>query len=61
MSDKLEERSVDIRERQPVYPPKAEIDKEQMKRHFVRIIASTMDGQEFKFGLDNNQREESDI
>lgn len=61
ISDKLEEGSVDVRERQPMYPPEAELDKERMKRHFVRIIASTMDEQEFKFGLDNNQREESDI
>lgn len=61
MSDKLEEISVGVRERQSMYPPVADMEKEQMKRHFVRIIASTLGGQEIKFAYDKDQRDENDI
>ena len=62
MADSLEERSVDMQERQPEYPPEIETAaKEQRKRHFLRLIASTLDGHKFNFSLAKNQKDAQDL
>ncbi|OAQ22717.1 hypothetical protein K457DRAFT_1130998 [Linnemannia elongata AG-77] len=61
MADNLEERSADVQERQPIYPPVAETAKQQTKRHFLRFIASALDGERFNFNLEKNQKDAQDL
>ncbi|KAI1288932.1 hypothetical protein EDD11_009532, partial [Mortierella claussenii] len=61
MADDLEERSKDVQGRQPVYPPAAETAKQQTKRHFLRFIASALDGERFNFYHEMNQRDAQDL
>ncbi|KAK3844267.1 MAG: hypothetical protein J3R72DRAFT_505063 [Linnemannia gamsii] len=50
-----------MQERQPEYPSVVDAAKEQRKRHFLRIIASTLDGHMFNFTLAKNQKDAQDL
>ena len=60
-SDKLEQDSINVEERPPLYPPVAATDSSQARRHYVRLVASVMDGDKIRFSLDKNQKDEQDM
>jgi hypothetical protein len=60
-ADKLEQESMDVEERPPLYPPMADTDINQVKRRYVRLIASVMDGDKVLFSLDKNQKDAQDM
>ncbi|KAG0346695.1 hypothetical protein BGZ54_005125, partial [Gamsiella multidivaricata] len=43
------------------YPPVADKDASQVRRRYVRLIASVMDGDKIQFSLDKNQKDAQDI
>jgi len=55
--DKLEQESMDVEERPPLYPPVADMDAIQVKGRYVRLIASVLDGDRIQFSLDKNQKD----
>jgi len=57
----LEQEYMDVEERPPLYPPIASMDRDQVKRHYVRLIASVMDGDKIQFSLDKNQKDAQDM
>ncbi|OAQ22243.1 hypothetical protein K457DRAFT_16901 [Linnemannia elongata AG-77] len=59
--NKLEQESVDVEERQPLYPPVAATDASQARRRYVRLVASVTDGDKIQFSLDKNQKDEQDM
>ncbi|KAG0264780.1 hypothetical protein BGZ95_003528, partial [Linnemannia exigua] len=60
-TEKLEQESVDVEELTPFYPSVADMDADQAKRQYVRLIASVMDGDEIQFSLDRNQKDAQDM
>ncbi|KAG0364057.1 hypothetical protein BGX24_004792 [Mortierella sp. AD032] len=60
-NDKLEQESIYVEERPPLYPPVTDTDASQVNRRYVRLIASVMDGCKIQFSLDKNQRDAQDM
>jgi len=60
-ANKLEQDSMDVEERPPLYPSVTDTDVSQVKRHYVRLIASVMDGDKIQFSLDKNQKDAQDM
>jgi len=59
--DKLEQESIRVEERLPLYPSMTDMDESQVKQRYVRLIASAMDGDRIQFSLDQNQKDAQDI
>ncbi|KAH7055118.1 hypothetical protein BKA57DRAFT_524772 [Linnemannia elongata] len=59
--NKLEQESVDVEERQPLYLPVAATDASQARRRYVRLVASVTGGDKIQFSLDKNQKDEQDM
>jgi len=59
--DRLEQGSLDVEEQTPLYPSVADTEASQVKRRYVRLIASVMDGDEIRFSLDKNQKDAQDM
>jgi hypothetical protein len=59
--DKLEQGSLRVEEQPPLYPPVANTDASQVRRRYVRLIASIMDGDKVQFSLDKNQKDAQDM
>ncbi|KAF8934962.1 hypothetical protein BGZ47_010114 [Haplosporangium gracile] len=59
--DKLEQDSVSVKKRPPLYPPVLSRDASQVRRHYVRLSASVMDGDKIQFSLDKNQKDAQDM
>ncbi|KAF9143152.1 hypothetical protein BGX30_001180 [Mortierella sp. GBA39] len=59
--DKLEQESMHVKERSPLYPPLADTDASQARRRYVRLIASVMGGDKIQFFLDKNQKDAQDM
>ncbi|KAI1288751.1 hypothetical protein EDD11_009693 [Mortierella claussenii] len=60
-SDKLEQESIHVEEQTPLYPPVTDTDASEVKGHYVRLIASVMDGDRIRFSLDRDQKDTQDI
>ncbi|KAG0196562.1 hypothetical protein BGX33_001524 [Mortierella sp. NVP41] len=50
-----------MEERAPLYPTVADTDASQVKRRYVRLIASVTDGDKIQFSLDKNQKDAQDV
>ncbi|KAF9177014.1 Tigger transposable element-derived protein 6, partial [Haplosporangium sp. Z 767] len=61
MADKLEKASVDMKERPALHPNVADSDKLQVKRCYLRMIATVADGDNIEFSLDKNQKDAQDM
>ncbi|KAF9176502.1 hypothetical protein BGZ50_000526, partial [Haplosporangium sp. Z 11] len=59
--DKLEQESMNVEERPPLYPSMADTDVNQAKRRYVRLIASVMNGDKIRFSLDRNQKDAQEM
>ncbi|KAK3819389.1 MAG: hypothetical protein JOS17DRAFT_756331 [Linnemannia elongata] len=59
--DKLNKGSMHVEERPPLYPPTTGKDASQVRRRYVRLIASVMDGDMIQFALDKNQKDAQDV
>ncbi|KAK3831317.1 MAG: hypothetical protein JOS17DRAFT_744978 [Linnemannia elongata] len=59
--NKLEQESLYLDERPPLYPPMANTDVSQLRQRYVRLIASIMDGDKIQFSLDKNQKDAQDM
>jgi hypothetical protein len=60
-ADKLEQKSMYVEERPPLYPPVADMDASQVKRRYLQLIASVMDGEKIQFSFDKNQKDAQDM
>ncbi|KAG0208443.1 hypothetical protein BGX33_006245 [Mortierella sp. NVP41] len=60
-ADKLEQESVNVEERAPLYPPVEDMDTSQVIRRYVRLIASVTDGDKIHFSLDKYQKDAQDM
>ena len=59
--EELEQDSINVEELPPLYPPVANTDGSQVRRRYVRLIASVMDGGKIQFSLDKNQKYAQDM
>ncbi|KAF8932384.1 Tigger transposable element-derived protein 6 [Haplosporangium gracile] len=59
--DELEQDSINVEKRPPLYPPVGATDASQTRRYYVRLVASVMDGDKIQLSLGKDQKDAQDM